>query len=740
MKALIEKRAAILIGLVLTVGIMAIEISNTPLLERYLDRIDNILYDFRMQVLLPPKALLSDKIVIVDLDEKSLLEHGQWPWSRKIVAHLVEEMALAGVKVAAFDVVFAEPEQNAADSLIEDLALRGMLAPAREKMLQEVSPSVSNDKYLSSYLRKTDVVLGYVFHDDEEIKAGKLGYPITRLRGDMSSRLTAVVRDGYSAALDILQRNAKDSGFINVLPDSDGLIRRAPLILQHDDGLYPSLALAAVMYYTDTRRIRPMYQDIGELVSFQGVQLGDRYIATDGIGRMSLGFKGGAKSYQYVSAADVISGMYRNGGLKDKLAFVGTTVLGLSDVRAIPLSQSYPGVEVHATVADNIINQDMPYKPSWEPGVLLVLLAALGFLVSLVQPFLRPLWLVTSALVALAFVMLSNFYLWQVYRFDLTMVTPWLLIILLSLWNGVSTLLKENTQRLAITAMFGQYVPAEHVNAMLNDPERYSMDGDNRLMSVMFADIRGFTNMSEKLTAQELKMVLNRFFTPITRVIFENQGTIDKYVGDMVMAFWGAPLEDAGHSSHAIMAGFAMHEEIRKLKLEFAAEGLPEIDMGIGINTGNMNVGDMGSEYRRAYTVLGDAVNLGSRVESLTKFYGSLFLVTESTKLAAPEYIYRQVDNIRVKGKLEPVKIFEPLCLAQQASADLLSGVERYSQALELYGSQRWDQAETLFTQLQSNSAHQNPHLPGIYLQRIAELRHQDLGSDWDGVYIHTSK
>ncbi len=660
--------------------------------------------------------------------------------AQKKIALLVEELAKAGVKVAAFDVVFAEPESNSASELANDLAIRGLLQDDQKAFLDSLQEDVSNDKYLAGFRRKTKVILGYVFHGEDDIEVGKLGFPVTQIRGETAERMTVITRQGYSAALRVLQRKAKDGGFINVVPDSDGLIRRTPLLIRHDNGLYPSISLAAAMHFADIRRIKPVYQEIGNLITIDHIEMGDYRIPTDGLGRMTIGYQGGPKSYRYVSATDVMNGQYREGGLEETLVLIGTTVLGLSDVRAMPLSQSYPGVEVHASVIDSILRNHMPFKPAWEVGVLMVGLLSVGVVLSFALPFLKPGWLLLVGTVALSGIIGSNLYAWQVYQFDLTMISPLALLIALMSWNLISTLVAENSQRRAITSMFGQYVPSDHVEAMLNDPAGYSMEGESKEMSVMFADIRGFTNMSEKLTAGELKMVLNRFFTPITRVIFENQGTIDKYVGDMVMAFWGAPLDDPKHQLHAIRAGFAMHEEIRKLKIEFAEEGLPEIDMGIGINTGPMNVGDMGSTYRRAYTVLGDSVNLGSRVESLTKFYGSLYLVTENTKNGIDEYVFRSADNIRVKGKLEPVKIFEPVCAREDANQEVLAALARYHAALELYTQQQWDAAEAEFTAMQSEPAHQNTTLLDIYLERIEELREQDLGENWDGVYTHTSK
>lgn len=287
--------------------------------------------------------------------------------------------------------------------------------------------------------------------------------------------------------------------------------------------------------------------------------------------------------------------------------------------------------------------------------------------------------------------------------------------------------------------MFGQYVPAAHVERMLANPDAVSLEGESREMTVLFSDVRNFTSLSEGLSAQDLKQLLNRYFTPITQIIFDHNGTIDKYVGDMVMAFWNAPLDDPQHASNAIAAALAMQQKVEELKVEFAASGLPEINIGIGINTGLMNVGDMGSEFRRAYTVLGDAVNLGARLEGITKFYGVKVLVGEATRERAQEYLFRCVDRLTVKGKLEPILVYEPVGLVAEASESRKARVQKYNDAIGYYFARQWDMADALLREL----AAQDPErrLYRVFIERIDALRAQpELGTSWSGVYEHTSK
>ena len=298
--------------------------------------------------------------------------------------------------------------------------------------------------------------------------------------------------------------------------------------------------------------------------------------------------------------------------------------------------------------------------------------------------------------------------------------------------------LSERLTRQTIKGMFDQYVPPAHIDAMLANPEAYTFSGESREMTVLFADIRDFTSVSESLTATELKQLLNEFFTPVTSIIFDNNGTVDKYVGDMIMAFWGAPLEDKNHRHNAVTAALAILNKIEQLREEFPAKGFPAINIGIGINTGMMNVGDMGSVYRRAYTVLGDSVNLGSRLEGLTKFYGLKFLIGEETYEGLDDYLCRLIDKVKVKGKDLAINAYEPLCLKKDASAQMRANLEAYDTALQCYFAQDWDNAEQKFTALLAQAP--DTLLYKIYLERIPLLREQNLPVDWDGSYQHLSK
>lgn len=331
----------------------------------------------------------------------------------------------------------------------------------------------------------------------------------------------------------------------------------------------------------------------------------------------------------------------------------------------------------------------------------------------------------------------ANFWLWNNANIALPLTSSILLVLSLMIYNIGVGFFAENQRRQQIKDIFDQYVPPAHIDEMLDDPSSVTMEGERKELSVLFSDIRSFTTISEKLSANELKVMLNRYFDPITETIFYHQGTIDKYVGDMVMAFWGAPLDDPKHAQNSVETAFEMLRITERLRVEFQKDGLPEVKVGIGINTGDMNVGDMGSTFRKAYTVLGDAVNLGARLEGLTKFYGVELLVSQATIDRCEGIVYRRIDNVKVKGKNEAVAIVEPIA-PERETVEFLRELDEYHSAYGLYLSQKWNEAEAAFLALKNKN--DTDILYDEYLERIKSLREQELPVDWDGSYTHTSK
>ncbi|MCK4704064.1 MAG: adenylate/guanylate cyclase domain-containing protein, partial [Gammaproteobacteria bacterium] len=439
----------------------------------------------------------------------------------------------------------------------------------------------------------------------------------------------------------------------------------------------------------------------------------------------------------YISASDVLNKTVEISRLKDKIALFGTSAPGLFDLRSTPLEASYPGVEVHANITEGILDQRIMHLPGYIVGFEFLLLLILGLLLTFLLPWLSATWGVIVSLSTVGLVIVSNMFAWTQFQVVLPIATPVLLITVLFTLQMIYGFFIESRGKRQMTHLFGQYEPPELVNENSKKMEEITLDGEIKKMSVLFSDVRNFTTISESMEPKELTELINGFLTPITEIIHNQRGTIDKYMGDAVMAFWDAPLDDPQHALHAMNAAMLMTERMHNLRQEFAARGWPEIKIGVGVNTGDMNVGNKGSEFRVDYTILGDAVNLGSRLEGLTKVYGVDIIVGKATRHDVPEYEYRELDLVKVKGKDEPVAIYEPIGLLEDVDKSIRQDLKRYKHALKFYRAQHWDDAEREFFAL--SSVDKDRKIYQIYLDRIMQYRENPPPADWDGSFTFTS-
>ena len=748
-----NRRFARLVGVAITLIIILAYLSPMAVVRNLFTRLDYLFYDMRFN--LAPLSVYPqvNQIVIVDIDEKSLAEQGRWPWSRGKLALLNDRLVESGALVVGYDIIFSELEKNPIDELINLLREKGLPQGGGEQeqyvdQIERHRHHFDNDQRFAAAIAKGEVVLGYFFHADSEVSAGELPPAIPFNPGN--SNLSLVVHDmaSYTANLPLFSRAALSQGFFSLIPDFDGKVRRAPLILQYKKQLYTSLALevAKVLLFVDEIEISTAR--LGDVMVVEEIILDQIKIPVDEFGQalvpynQAQGKLGGY--FKYISATDILNDKFDSGIIDSSLVLVGTSASGLEDIKTTPLITALPGVEVHAAILDAILKyqqfgNQFPFRPAFEQGVTPTVLLLLGLLLTWWLAKLKPLFLFLVCACTVVLVVASNFYIWQSYRFDLPLAPFLLLTLFLTLFSLGEGYLRESNRRESLKEMFGQYVPKAHIERMLEGKEAYSFDGESKQLTVMFCDIRSFTTLSEGLSAAELKKMLNRFFTPITQIIFNNEGTIDKYVGDMVMAFWGAPVDDRDHANHAVKAALAMLDKVEELKVEFKTLGLPEINIGIGLNSGLMNVGDMGSNYRKAYTVLGDAVNLGSRLEGITKFYGVKLLVGEDTKKLADQFEYRTIDKIKVKGKTKAIVAYEPVGKKGELPRELKENLQCFNKGLQAYYAKDWLAAKNYFKDL---LARDNSHtkLYQQYLHRIQQLQDTTLPEDWDGVYEHLTK
>lgn len=712
----------------------------------FVDRFENLLYDQRLLMTMPGTP--DNRIVIVDIDEKSLTAEGRWPWGRNKLAALVKNLFdKYKIGLLGFDIVFAEPDTSSGLNVLENMASGELRGDAGfQRALAQMRPSLNYDQKFAEAIAGYPVVMGYYFNFSSDpataAKIGGLPAP-TFVKGTFTGKDIAFRRaDGFGGNLPSLQQRARSAGHFNPQADSDGVVRRVPMLVEFQGAYYGSLALEMARHAPgEAREVKPRF---GEALFGSGapalewLQIDRGAIPVDRNVQALVPYRGRRNSFTYVSATDVLTGQLDPQILKGAIVLVGTTAPGLLDLRATPVGEVYPGVEVHANLIAGIIDGTIKQLPGYTLGAEVTLLVLFGLGFAIAAPLLTP--LMSSALAGgLLFAYFGiNMLAWTTASFVLPLASGMLMLATMFVLNMTYGYFVETRGKRQLTGLFGQYIPPELVDEMARDPTAYSLEAESRELTVLFSDVRGFTTISEGLNPKDLAELMNQFLTPMTHVIHDYRGTIDKYMGDAIMAFWGAPLGDDEHARRAIQAGLGMLEKIADINVAFAARNWPPIRIGVGINTGSMSVGNMGSEFRMAYTVLGDAVNLGSRLEGLTKVYGVDILVSETTRDAVPEYAYREIDRVKVKGKGKPITIYEPLGLRETLDGKWKEELQRHKEALKCYRAQDWDMAEMNFVNLIRTSRSPGPYK--IYVERIVHFRQSAPPKGWDGVFTHTSK
>ncbi len=738
-----------IVRLVLSTLILLVLLVDTSGLYKYpfIQQLENWTYDTRLNF--TRLDTRDDRIVIVDIDENSLAEVGRWPWGRDKLATIVDNLfETYQVDVVGFDIVFAEKDESSGLEQFDRLARTTLKNNAAYKQeLERIRPSLMHDEIFANSLIGKNVILGYYFktnlQEGESGVTGLLPPALTKMDLQWNERLPINKALGYGENLEILQASALSGGYFdNPFVDADGVFRRVPLVQAYQGYLFASLALATAQGHLDSSRIELAVETDGskggkEYYALETINLKNHRIPVDATGAVFVPYRGKQGSFPYIPAHKILSGKANPADLKNKIVLVGTSAPGLLDLRSTPVQNIYPGVEVHANIISGILDDRIKHKPAWTVGYEFVLLVVIAISMTLLLPLVSPLFAAAGTLGITGLVSAGTFVAWN-NNLILPLASPLLLIVLIFMLHMTYGFFIESRGKRQLANLFGHYIPPELVDEMSKSPEQYSLDGENREMTVLFSDVRGFTTISEGMDPKQLTQLMNALLTPMTRVIHKNRGTIDKYMGDAIMSFWGAPLADSEHARHALYAAMEMMDELKIMQQDFKQRGWPTVKIGIGLNTGNMNVGNMGSEFRMAYTVLGDAVNLGSRLEGLTKNYGVDIIVSETTRLEIPEFTFRELDLVRVKGKNEPVAIFEPVGHKNDLDKSVTSELSAYKKALLNFRSQSWDKAELDFFNL--NRAYPDRRLYQIYLDRVTVYRNQPPGDDWDGVFTHTSK
>ena len=708
----------------------------------FLQRLEEQAYDIRLRATMPEK--IDSRIVIIDIDERTLAAEGRWPLSRdRWVMLLTQLFDNYKLKVVGFDVFFTEPDTSSGLDKLETLGKTVFKSNAEfQEKLTELRPTLDYDAKFAETMKKYPVVLAFAGGSErtglEQLELGMLPPP-TFLAGAFKSPVESQIIDGYSGNLKILQDAAAATGHILPRVDLDGVLRRVPMFIRYKDGYYESLSLATYRTFLDNEPIKiTLRDDEGDRrPKIKHVKLRDTVIPLDSDGATYIPYRGRNPMFRYISATDVIRGKLTPGELEGKIAFVGTTVQGLYDLRNTPVNEVYPGVETHANMVSGYLDNNLKQRPQFELAIHAYTILLLGIPLALALVKLNPVWAIITAVATAAAYIAFDMYWWSA-GYVLPLAMPLLMIGFLYILNMTYGFFIEARSKRQITGIFGTYVPKELVEEMAKDPGTYTTKGESRDMTVLFSDVRNFTSISEGLAPTELTAMMNAYLTAMTETIQRDRGTIDKYIGDAIMAFWGAPLKDEKHAEHALYSAMAMQKKCKDIGPDFVKRGWPKLEIGVGVNCGMMNVGDMGSSFRRAYTVMGDAVNLASRLEGLTKEYGVGILVSENIVNTVLTVIYRELDRVRVKGKLEPISIYEPVGPKGEVAEQVLDEIDRFHRAIDKYRQQNWDDAETALVKL----AHADPKrkVYQVYIERVTNLRVKPPGANWDGVFTFTTK
>jgi adenylate cyclase len=705
---------------------------------RFIQQMELWAYDQRLRFFLP--RTLDPRVVILDIDEKSLIAEGRFPWSRNKLALMLQQLFdKYKVRVVGFDIAFPEPDTSSGLSSLESMA-REEFKDNREfgAAVESRRASLNYDQIFADEIAKHPVVLGF-FLGGKTDKAGVLPPPVFNKDSFGNYELIYNLATGYSGNLELLQKKATAAGHLYPQLDFDGVTRRVPIFMRYGDGFYEALSFSVLRTYLGNLPAKvKVVSQVGNLANIPWVDVGDLRVPLDERMSALVPYRGGSGVYRYVSATDVIRGTLPADELRDKIIIVGTSAQGLMDLRSTPVREDYPGVEVHANLVSGFLDQTIMHKPAEVAFISVLTVLLIGIPFAILLPRLSA--LTSTVAVAGVAVLLTaiNLYAWRSQHFVLNISSPLIMLALLYLLNMAWGFFMETRSRRLITGLFGTYVPKELVAEMSKNPEEYSMRGESRDMTVLFSDVRDFTSISEGLTAEGLKDMMNAYLTEMTKVIQEKRGTIDKYIGDAIMAFWGAPLNDNEHALHGVEAALAMQRRMRAMDADFVKRGWPILNIGVGLNNGDMSVGDMGSKFRRAYTVMGDAVNIASRLEGLTKEYGIGILVSENMVKTAQGIVYREIDKVVVKGRQEGISIYEPIGKVGEVGDTVLQEIDRFHKALELYRKQRWDDAQAALKALAY--AAPDSKLYKLFLKRIEHFRSNPPGAAWNGVWVFTTK
>lgn len=694
------------------------------------------------------------EVVMAVIDEKSLKAEGKWIWPRSKMVELVNKLSQNGAKVVGFDIGFLEPDDLRIVETINAIQQKSktfnIQSRPLEDYLEDLKLQSDSDKQLAEAIKNSDarVVLGYFFHMDaggagdddpaaiqtreKNIRGSR--YQFARYISAAAQYVPLIEAQMPESNINVISDAAKYAGYFNMLPDPDGVIRWIPAVFKFNQSLYAPLSLVSIGAYFD----EPISVSVAEH-GVTHVAVGNRSIPTDELGRILINYRGPAKTFPHVSITDILHDNVPEGFFKNKIVLVGPTAMGIFDLRVTPFGTVFPGLEIHANVVDSILQNDFLQKPAWSAIFDIAAMLTAGLLLGI---FLPRFGVVPGALLSGAlfggYIVLCQ-YLFSLKGLILNLVYPLLVVLIIYVAITAYRYLSEAKQKRFIKDAFSTYLAPSVVSQLIQSPDKLVLGGEKRVITALFSDVQGFTSISEKLTPHELVELLNEFLTEMTDVILDHEGTVDKFVGDAIIAFFGAPNPLVNQAEVACRACVDMQKRLARLRAKWETEHRPELKMRIGMCTGPAVVGNMGSKSRMDYTMMGDTVNTAARLEGVNKVYGTFTMVAATTfDKVGDGVVGREIDAIIVFGKKEPVKVYELVGYPEDIDQQLRTTLDSYAQGLNAYRQQDWNRAIIFFNQALETTPNDGPSQ--TLLARCNQYKLDPPAADWNGAFSMLTK
>ncbi len=737
-----KKRLSLIISLcVLTLSIF-IKISDFDIVEQLQFRVFD---SFQIR---SPRHYTPQPVKIIDIDDASLERLGQWPWPRNKLAAVIDRLTEAGVAAIATDIVFAEEDRTSPKNILP-------IWNQEQQLSYLLKDLPDHDRLFAEAIQDSNVVSGFVLTNDKNNKKAAVKAGFSYAGNDPKPYLPSF--NGAVISLPSIEAAAKGNGALNSIADKDGILRRMPIIFLQGDSFYPTLSAEALRIaqgassYTIKSSGANGEESFGDNTGITAIKIGNYQIPTDANGKFWIYYTDYVPD-RYVPIWKILDPKFDLSFLAGDIIFIGTSAAGLRDIRATPLNQTTSGVEIHAQAIEQILTGEFLKRPDWISGAEIIFMTFVGFVVIAIMANFSALWGALFTVAALAGAVSFSWFSFIHYRVLIDPVTPGIAIILIYLSESLIRYISSEKEKKQVRDAFSHYMSPALVAQLAANPEKLQLGGETKNLTFLFCDIRGFTTISESFNAHDLTKFINNFLTPMTTVILGNKGTIDKYMGDCIMAFWNAPLDDPEHSRNGCISALQMIASLKELNEKQEREAKENgrkfipINIGVGLNTGDACVGNMGSDQRFDYSVLGDDVNLASRLEGQSKNYGVNIVIGENTRQSVKDFATMELDLIQVKGKTKPVRIYTLLGdvqLANDNNFQTLSAV--FLKMLTEYRARNWQKANNYLKEgreIFENSL-EKLHIEGLfdlYEERIKTFKKNPPPEGWDGSYVATSK